>query len=107
MSLYELKQADVSDLLELVSSASLTITANNAKRVAQLQLVLAGASPSVEIEVLKERCQVLEKQNAECLRVRDNALLEAGVAKRRGDALELCSRGECDPATCESARHTL
>lgn len=45
IEVFELKQSDIDDLLRLVSSPSLTITANNAIRVAQLQALLSAAKP--------------------------------------------------------------
>lgn len=88
MTVYEIKQEDIADLLALISAASLTITANNAARVTQLQVMLRAAQPSAAIDELKVRCEKLEAEVRACLRVRDAALLEAGLAKRRGDELE-------------------
>lgn len=88
-TLYALKPSDIEDVHELITSHSLTITADNALRVAQLQQLFKSARPITEYEELRERCAMLEKQNAECLRVRDTALLEAGLAKRRADDAEL------------------
>jgi hypothetical protein len=114
MSLFELKQEDINDLLTLISVQSLTITANNARRVVQLQDALRNAKPSTLLDECKARCEALEVEVQECLRKRDGALLEAGLAKSREAKqiesmaqLEQCARGECDPSTCSSMRHQL
>lgn len=92
MTLYQFKQEDINALWTLIAGSNLTITANNAARVAELQRLLEAATPSTELEECRARCLELERQASECLRVRDNALIEAGVAKRRADELEaLCS----------------
>ena len=89
MSLFELKQEDINDVLTLVSGASLTITANNAARVAQLQAVLRSAKPSTLLDECNARCDRLEKEVQQCLRALDAALLEAGILKRRIDGLPI------------------
>lgn len=88
MSLYELKQEDINDILTCISSATLTITANNARRVTQLQALLASARPSKLLEECQARCDKLEQEVQACLRARDAAQLEAGLAKRHIDELE-------------------
>lgn len=88
MSLFELKQEDFNDIWALIAGSNLTITANNAKRVAELQTLCSTIKPSTALEECRARCDKLEREVQECLRVRDNALLEAGVAKRRVDELE-------------------
>ena len=114
MSLYDLKQEDIEDLRALISAASLTITANNAARVTQLQALLRNAVPSRALEESEARRETLEHEVQECLRKRDAALLDAGLAKAREakyiDAqasLEACARGDCDPSTCDSLRHHI
>lgn len=96
MSLFELKQEDINSLRSLICAESLTITANIAKRVVYLQVMLEQMQPSTALDESKARCEVLEKQNAECLRVRDAALLEAGLAKRRIDELEAAARPQVE-----------
>lgn len=88
MLLFNLQQQDIDDALALLSSANLMIAASQATRVAQLQAVFANARASTALEELKARCEALEHEVQACLRVRDNALLEAGVVKRRVDQLE-------------------
>lgn len=96
MALYDLKQEDIADVLALISAASLTITANNARRVAQLQGVFANAKPSTLLDECKARCDALEKEVQACLRVRDAALLEAGIAKRKVDELTSAASTEIE-----------
>lgn len=98
MSLFELKQEDINDLLTLISMQSLTITANNARRVVQLQDVLRNAAPSIKLDECKTRCEALEKEVQACLRARDAALLEAGLAKRESDEQELLASRHCKRA---------
>lgn len=88
MSLYDLKQEDIDDLRALISAASLTITANNAARVTQLQSLLRNAVPSRALEESEARRETLEHEVQECLRARDASLLDAGLAKRRADDAE-------------------
>jgi hypothetical protein len=83
MALYELKQEDINSIRSLISAEALSISANLAKRVAYLQVLLEQAQPSAALDECKARCKALEREVQECLRVRDNALLEAGVLKRR------------------------
>lgn len=87
MPLYDLKQEDIADIHSLICAASLTITANNARRVAQLQVMLASAKPSDLLKDCETRCEMLERQVQECLRARDAAQLESGIAKRALDEM--------------------
>lgn len=112
--LYDLKQEDIDDVVLLIRSPTLTIPANNAMRVAHLQQVFGTAKPTTlvadltkEIEVVRDQLRTAQETMDQCITVRDHAQLEAGLAKGRADALELCARGECDPATCASTRHQL
>jgi outer membrane murein-binding lipoprotein Lpp len=88
MALYDLKQQDINDTLRLIASPSLTITADNAARVAHLQSVLRSAQPSTLLEECKARCDKLEHEVQACLSARDAAQLEAGMAKKRADEAE-------------------
>lgn len=82
MALYQLTEADIHDVLELVSAQSLTITANNARRVAQLQNIFANAQPSKEVAALNDELRAAKDMADKCITARDHALLEAGLAKR-------------------------
>lgn len=99
MALYEMSKADIEDVHALIASPSLTITANNARRVAQLQQLFSNAQPSKALEESKARCETLEQEVQACLRVRDAALLEAGMAKRRADECDVALREANDIAS--------
>ena len=106
MALYELTQEDVNDLWRLVSGSNLTLTANNAARVAQLQAMLSSLQPTPHgwhgCEECKERADRMVSAMAEmreeitrandtteqAMRVRDSALLEAGLDRKRVAELE-------------------
>lgn len=50
VTLFELDQEDINDLLQLIASPSLTIPANYARRVYELQTKLANLKPSAALE---------------------------------------------------------
>jgi hypothetical protein len=110
MALYELKQEDISDLHALIVSPSLTITANNALRVAQLQAMLANAQPSAALEELKVEHAKLEVELGDAVRSRDAVLDAVGVvfaapnamveACACGHAVELHDQFGCSDDTC-------
>lgn len=111
MSLYELQQADARDLLELISAPSLTIPANMAPRLTQLQMMLRQLAPSSEHEELKVAHAQLQAEHAamckqadELARQRDNALLEVGLERKRVHELEQLTKGE---AMCANCLHPL
>jgi hypothetical protein len=66
MSLYQLEQQDINEILELISSDSLPIKASRAGRVFQLQAMLSKLQPiivSLECEVCAARkAAELEKE---------------------------------------------
>ncbi len=59
--LFELDQEDIRDVLQLIASPSLTIPANYARRVFELQSKFANMKPSSKVDELTEK---LEKEKA-------------------------------------------
>lgn len=88
MALFELKPEDLGDALALIRNPNLTIRSDQAKRVAELQIILENARPSAELAKAVARSMELDSQIIDALKTRDAALLEAGMAKRRVDELE-------------------
>lgn len=88
MALFDIKQEDINDVLRLIVSDSLTIMASQAPRVTQLQVMLRNARPSTALEECAARCEKLEHEVQACLKARDAAQLEAGMAKKRADEAE-------------------
>ena len=77
MNLYALQQDDVRDVLALIASPTLSITANGAQRVAQLQQLFATLEPNTAYDASVAREQELA---AELARVREE--LELVTAHR-------------------------
>lgn len=77
--LYALTQADIADLGMLINAATLNITANNARRVAQLQQILAVAQPVATLEQLEQAIKARDSLMVE------NAKLASELNKLRGD----------------------
>lgn len=72
VTLFELDQEDIKDLLQLIASPSLTIPANCARRVYELQAKLANLKPSAALEderkaheITRDALDATEKQRQE------------------------------------------
>lgn len=113
VTLFELDQEDIKDLLQLIASPSLTIPANYARRVYELQAKLANLKPSValeekrnELEVFRGALDATEKERQEWIarasaHSDELAKLEAELARARaeleefkGTAAKVCARIE-------------
>lgn len=115
MSLYNLQPGDIQDLHALIVSPSLTITANNALRVAQLQALLSGLAEvpdaSGALEQLKKEHAALEvalgdvtRQRDELLRVASAPVVPAQAMCECGHAHELHDHFGCSDDACICAR---
>jgi len=90
---FPLKQADINDLLQLITSPNLTVTANNAARLHQLQALLSkepvecGECIALRAELAAERQRVTDSEAD--ARLIDTLTKERDQLADRLDLLEL------------------